>query len=111
MLTKAMYFPIFTNNIRPYILWSSVIGTPTANETLEAEFERETTAWAEVNVDASEREDKDSGGLQREFTREEVKKCVANFKSIDRKVAGADQTVNQLIKCGGEGMLTMMVML
>ena len=63
----------------------------------------------EANVDASEREDSSSEGLQRELTREEVKKCVAKLES--RKTAEADQIVKQLMKHGGEGMLTMMVRL
>ena len=36
----------------------------------------------------------------REFTREEVKKCVAKLKS--RMAEGEDQRVNQLIKYPGE---------
>ena len=40
----------------------------------------------EANVDASEKEDSGSEGLQREFTREEIKKCVAELKN--RKAAG-----------------------
>ena len=85
------------------------LGTPTTNENFDAEFEKELNAWAEANVDASEREDSGSEGLQREFTREEVKKCVAKLNN--RKAAGADQIVNEFMKYGGEGMLTMMVML
>ena len=65
---------------------------PTTNETFDAEFEKEIDAWVEANVDASEREDSGSEGLQREFTREEIKKCAANVKN--RKAAGADQIVN-----------------
>ena len=45
------------------------LGTPTANETFDAEFEKEINAWAEVHVGTSEREDRGSDGLQREFTR------------------------------------------
>ena len=63
----------------------------------------------EANVDASERGDSGSEGLQGEFTREEVKKCAANLKN--RKAAGADQIVDGFMKYGGEGMLTTMVML
>ena len=63
----------------------------------------------EAEVDASEKEDSGSEGLQREFTKEEIKKCVAKLKN--RKAAGADQIVNEFIKYGGEGMITMMVML
>ena len=33
------------------------LGTPTTNETFDAEFEKKINAWAEANVDASERED------------------------------------------------------
>ena len=61
----------------------------------------------EANVDASEREDSGSGGLQRDFTRE-VKKCIAKLKH--GKAAGADQILNLFTKYGGEGMLTMVVM-
>ena len=48
----------------------------------------------EANVDASEREDSGSGGLQRDFTRE-VKKCIAKLKH--GKAAGADQILNLFI--------------
>ena len=34
------------------------LGTPAANETFDAEFEKEINAWAEANVGASEREDR-----------------------------------------------------
>ena len=54
-----------------------------------------TNAWAEANVDASEREDSGSEGLQGEFTREEVNKCVAKLEN--RKAAGADQIVNEFM--------------
>ena len=85
------------------------LGTPTANETFDAEFEKEINTWAEANVGAAEREDRGSDGLQREFTREEVMECVAKSKNI--KAAGADEIVNESMKYGGDGMLTMMVML
>ena len=85
------------------------LGTPKANETFDAEFEMETNAWAEANVGASEREDRGSDGLQREFTREGVNKCVARLE--DRKAAGADEIVNEFMKYGGQGMLTTTVML
>ena len=53
------------------------LGTPTTNKTtFDAEFEREINAWAEANVDASKREDSGSEGLEREFTREQVNKCI-----------------------------------
>ena len=45
------------------------LGTPTANEMFDTELHKETNAGAEANVDASEREDIGSEGLQREFTR------------------------------------------
>ena len=32
------------------------LGTPAANETLDAEFEKEINAWAEENVDVLEKE-------------------------------------------------------
>ena len=51
---------------------------------------------------ASEREDSGSKGLQGEFTREEVQKCVAKLKN--REAARADQIVNEFMKYGGEGM-------
>ena len=44
------------------------LGTPTTNETFDAEFEKDIDAWMEANVDASEREDSSSEGLQTEFT-------------------------------------------
>ena len=69
----------------------------------------EINAWAEVNVEASKREDSGSIGLQREFARDEVKECVAKLKN--RKAAGADEIVNEFLKYGGEGMITMMVLL
>ena len=40
----------------------------------DAEFEKEINARARANVDASERQDSGSEGLQREFTRGEVSK-------------------------------------
>ena len=45
------------------------LGTPTANKTFDVEFEKEINAWAEANVDASEREDSDSEGLRRDDVR------------------------------------------
>ena len=83
------------------------LGTPTANQTSNAEFVKNINAWAEENVHASEREDSGSGGLQREFTREEVKKYVAKLEN--RKAAGADQIVNEFMNYGGEEMATMRV--
>ena len=47
----------------------------------------------------SKREDSGSIGLQREFTRDEVKECVAKLKN--RKAAGADGIVNEFLKYGG----------
>ena len=47
--------------------------------------------------------------MQREFTRDEVKECVAKLKN--RKAAGADGIVNEFLRYGGEGMITMMVLL
>ena len=44
--------------------------TPTANETLDAEFEKEINAWAEANLGASEREDRGSDGLKRKSSQE-----------------------------------------
>ena len=85
------------------------IGTPIIINTFDAEFEKENNAWAEANVDVSEREDRGSEGLQREFTREEVRKCVAKLEN--KKAAGADQIVNAIINHGVEGMLTIMGMM
>ena len=62
-----------------------------------------------MNVEASKREDSSSIELQREFTRDEVKDCVAKLKN--RKAAGADGIVNEFLEYGGEGMITMMVLL
>ena len=55
------------------------LGTPTTSETFDTEFEKEIDAWVEANVDGSEREDGGSEGLQREFTREGLQKCVAKL--------------------------------
>ena len=44
--------------------------------------------------------------MQREFTSDEVKECVAKHKN--RNAAGADEIVNEFLKYGGEGMITMM---
>ena len=68
------------------------LGTPTANETFDAAFKKEINAWAESNVGASERQGRGSNGLQREFTREEGKNCVAKLEN--RNAAGADKFVN-----------------
>ena len=84
------------------------LGTPTANATFDTEFDKGINAWAKAKVGASEREDRGSDRLQREFTREKVKKCVAYLRN--REAAGADKIVNEFMKYGGEGMLTIMVM-
>ena len=43
--------------------------------------------------------------MQRQFTSDEVKECVAKLKN--RKAAGADEIVNEFVKYGGgEGMTT-----
>ena len=42
-------------------------------------------------------------------SRDEVKECVAKLKN--RKAAGADGIVNEFLKHGGEGMITMMGLL
>ena len=85
------------------------LGTAAANEAFIAEFEEEINALAEANVDASEREDSCSEGLQRKFAREEVNEHVVKFEN--RKAAGEDQIVNESMRDGGEGMLTMMIVL
>ena len=77
------------------------LGTPAANETFNAEFDKKINVWAEANVGTSEREDHGSDGSQREFTREQVKQCVAKLKN--RRAAGADKIVNEFTKYGGEG--------
>ena len=48
------------------------VGTPTTNKTFHAEFEKEINTCAEANLDASEKEDSGSEGLQREVTTEEI---------------------------------------
>ena len=47
--------------------------------------------------------------MQREFTREQVKKCVAKLKNS--KAAGADELVNGIYEVRGRRYATMMVML
>ena len=69
-------------------------------ETFDAESEKEMNAWAEANVDASEREDSGSEGLQGEFTWEEVKKGVAKLEN--RKVGEFDQKIDDFMNYGGE---------
>ena len=44
----------------------SKLETPKPNAKFYAEFEKEINAWAEVNIEASKREDSSSIGLQRE---------------------------------------------
>ena len=78
------------------------LGTPTAKETFDAEFEKEINAWAEANVGASEREEHGSDGLQR-VTREDVNKCVAKLKN--RKAAGANKIVNAFMNTGEKACL------
>ena len=88
------------------------LGTPTADETFDADFEMGINAWAEANLTCTRK-----GRhwfrrvVQREFTREEVKKCVLILRIKDRKTAGADQIVNEFLNFRGQGMRTMMVML
>ena len=72
-------------------------GQPKTNR-FDMEFEKEVNKWAYANVEESKREDNGSN---------EVKECVAKFKN--RKAAGADEIVNEFLKYGGEGMITMMV--
>ena len=86
-------------------------GTPTANETFNAEFEKEMNAWAEANVGASEREDRGSGGLQRVPKRRSVYTSKYIAKLENKKAAGADVILSEFMKYRGEGMFTMMVML
>ena len=43
------------------------LGTPTAIDTFDAEFEKDINAWAEANVGASKKEVWRSVRLQREF--------------------------------------------
>ena len=70
---------------------------------------KQINAWADANIEASKREDSSSIELQREFTRDEVKGCVAKLKN--RKATGTDGKVNEFLKYGQEGMITMMVLL
>ena len=63
------------------------LGTPTANQTFDEELKK-INAWADANVGSSERENRHSDGLQREFTREEVKTYVAKLET--RKTAETD---------------------
>ena len=79
----------------------SKIGTPKPHAKFDAEFEKEINAWAEVNVDASKREDSGSIELQREFTRDEVKKCVAKLKN--RKADGGRRNTERVSKVWGRG--------
>ena len=51
------------------------LGTPAANETFDAEFEKEISAWAEANVGASERAHRGSDGLQRVHKRSSKEVC------------------------------------
>ena len=50
------------------------LGSPTANETFDEEFEKEINAWTEANVGALERQHRNSDGLRRDFTRKKVNK-------------------------------------
>ena len=52
------------------------LGTPTANETFDVEFEKKINAWAEANVGASGREDRLNDGLKRELTGEKKSRRV-----------------------------------
>lgn len=60
-------------------------------------------------METSKREDSGAKDLQRIFTRAEVKECVAKLES--GKAAEADETVNEFLMYGGDGMSTMMDML
>ena len=65
--------------------------------------------WAEANVEASKRKGGGSTELQRGFTRDEEKECVAKLKS--KKAAGTDGIVNGFLKYGGEGMIIIIILL
>ena len=61
-------------------------GTPATNETFDAEFGKEINARAEANVDASEREDSGSEGLQRENSQgKEQRSMYPNTKTESRR--------------------------
>ena len=47
--------------------------------------------------------------MQKEFTGDKVEECATKLKT--RKAAGANEKVNGFLKYGGEGMITMMVMM
>ena len=68
------------------------------------EFLKEINKWANAKVEESKREESGFNELQREFTSDEVKECVATLKN--RNAAGADEIVNEFLKYGGEGMIT-----
>ena len=58
-------------------------------------------------MEASKREDSEPKEFRREFTRDEANECVDKVKN--RETAGVDEIVNEFQKCGGEGMITMMI--
>ena len=53
-----------------------MLGTPTANETFDAELEKETNAWAEANVMCVRKEDRGSDILQGESSQEKKQRSV-----------------------------------
>ena len=54
--------------------------------------------WTEANVGASEREDRGSDGLQKEFTREQANICVAE---VSKKKNGSRGSENELYEVRG----------
>ena len=66
------------------------LGTQKPNAKYDTESGKEINARAEANVEASKRKDSGSKEMQREFTADEIKECVAKLKS--RKAAGAEKS-------------------
>ena len=80
------------------------LGTPKRNNRFDTELEIEINKSANAKVEESKREDSSCNELQREFTSDEVKECVAKLKNRN-KAAGADEILySERIEC--EGMTT-----
>ena len=65
-------------------------------------------AWAEANIEAPKRENSGSKELQREFTTDQVKYCVAKPKN--RKTTEADGIGNEFLKDEGKRMVTILIL-
>ena len=74
-----------------------------------AELGKELNAWVQANASSSERGDRGSDGLQRDFAGAEAETCAA--KHGNGKAAGTDNIVNYLMKYGGGIILITTVML